>query len=110
MSPKPIRQLNLAWQSPETLLGYKENKDTVNLSNQRALSRFGSPSPVCWQRRVAEGFCQQRNAWMRGDSLVVLCATLTHFTVEASIRESDWSARALQPGGGKWSVNGAGAR
>ena len=58
------RQLNLAWQSLETLLGYKEDKDTVNLSNDDALSRLEVRAPFGGSVEVA-GVRQQRtrDAW-----------------------------------------------
>lgn len=89
------RQLNLAWQSLETLLGYKENKDTVNLSNHEALSRLEVRAPFAGSVE-SRGFANNERV-MRGDSLVVLANTDSLY-VEASIRESDWSAVALQPG------------
>lgn len=89
------RQLNLAWQSLETLLGYKENKDTVNLSNEDALSRLEVRAPFGGSVE-SQGFANNERV-MRGDSLVVLANT-DSLSVEASIRESDWSAVALQPG------------
>ncbi len=89
------RQLNLAWQSLETLLGYKENKDTVNLSNEDALSRLEVRAPFAGSVE-SQGFANNERV-MRGDSLVVLANT-DSLSVEASIRESDWSAVTLQPG------------
>lgn len=89
------RQLNLAWQSLETLLGYKEDKDTVNLSNQEALSRLEVRAPFGGSVE-SQGFANNERV-MRGDSLVVLANT-DSLAVEASIRESDWSAVALQSG------------
>ncbi|TWU44592.1 Cobalt-zinc-cadmium resistance protein CzcB [Rubripirellula tenax] len=89
------RQLNLAWQSLETLLGYREDKNTVNLSNQEALSRLEVRAPFGGSVE-AQGFANNERV-MRGDSLVVLANT-DSLSVEASIRESDWSAVALQPG------------
>jgi cobalt-zinc-cadmium efflux system membrane fusion protein len=89
------RQLNLAWQSLETLLGYKENRDTVNLSNQEALSRLEVRAPFGGSVE-SRGFANNERV-MRGDSLIVLANT-DWLSVEASIRESDWSAVSLQPG------------
>jgi cobalt-zinc-cadmium efflux system membrane fusion protein len=89
------RQLNLAWQSLETLLGYKENKDTVNLTSEDALSRLEVRAPFAGSVE-SQGFANNERV-MRGDSLVVLANT-DSLSVEASIRESDWSAMALQPG------------
>lgn len=89
------RQLNLAWQSLETLLGYKENKDTANLSNEDALSRLEVRAPFAGSVE-SRGFATNERV-SRGDSLVVLANT-DSLSVEASIRESDWSAVTLQPG------------
>lgn len=89
------RQLNLAWQSLETLLGYKENKATVNLAGEDALSRLEVRAPFSGTVE-AQGFANNERV-MRGDSLVVLANT-DSLSVEASIRESDWSAVSLQPG------------
>jgi cobalt-zinc-cadmium efflux system membrane fusion protein len=89
------RQLNLAWQFLETLLGYKENKDTVNLSDDEALSRLEVRAPFSGSVE-SQGFANNQRV-MRGDSLIVLANT-DSLTVEASIRENDWSAVALQPG------------
>lgn len=89
------RQLNLAWQSLETLLGYKEDKATVNLNDQEALSRLEVRAPFSGSVE-SQGFANNERV-MRGDSLVVLANTES-LSVEASIRESDWSAVTLQPG------------
>ncbi len=89
------RQLNLAWQSLETLLGYKEDKGTVDLSNEEALSRLEVRAPFAGSIE-SQGFAKNERL-MRGDSLVVLANTKT-LTVEANIRESDRSAVSLQPG------------
>jgi len=89
------RQLNLAWQSLETLLGFKEDKSTVNLSNQEALSRLEVRAPFAGSVE-SQGFANNERV-MRGDSIVVLANT-DSLSVEASIRESDWSAVALKPG------------
>jgi cobalt-zinc-cadmium efflux system membrane fusion protein len=89
------RQLNLAWQTLETLLGYKEDKGTVNLSDEEALSRLEVRAPFAGTIE-SQGFAKNERV-DRGDSLVVLANT-AYLTVEASIRESDWSAVSLQPG------------
>ena len=89
------RQLNLAWQSLETLLGYEENKDTVNLTNEDALSRLEVRAPFSGSVE-SQGFANNERV-MRGDSLVILANT-DSLSVEASIRESDWSAVTLQSG------------
>jgi membrane fusion protein, heavy metal efflux system len=89
------RQLNLAWQSLETLLGYKENKETANLSNEEALSRLEVRAP--FDGSVESRAFANSERVMRGDSLIVLANT-DSLSVEASIRESDWSAVELGPG------------
>ncbi|WP_197356371.1 efflux RND transporter periplasmic adaptor subunit [Aureliella helgolandensis] len=87
------RQLNLAWQSLETLLGYKEDRDVVNLTSEDSLSRLEVRAPFAGSVE-SQGFAKNERV-MRGDSLVVLANT-DSLTVEASIRESDWSVVALQ--------------
>ncbi|MCS7470909.1 efflux RND transporter periplasmic adaptor subunit [Stieleria sp. ICT_E10.1] len=89
------RQLNLAWQSLETLLGYKEDKRTVNLSNEEALSRLEVRAP--FDGTVESRMFADNERVSRGDSLIVLANTDSLY-VEASIRESDWSAVSLRPG------------
>ncbi len=89
------RQLNLAWQSLETLLGYKENKDTVNLSNEESLSRLEVRAP--FEGSVeSRGFANNERV-MRGDSIVTLANT-DSLSVEANIRESEWSAVGIDAG------------
>ncbi|HBJ35475.1 MAG TPA: hypothetical protein DDZ51_12140 [Planctomycetaceae bacterium] len=89
------RQLNLAWQSLETLLGYKEDRNTVNLSNEEALSRLEVRAP--FDGTIESRSFSNNERVMRGDSLVVLANTKT-LSVEANIRESDWSAISIQAG------------
>lgn len=89
------RQLNLAWQSVETLLGYKEDKSTVNLSNEEALSRLEIRAPFAGSIE-SRGFANDERV-TRGDSIVVLANTDSLY-VAASIRESDWSAVSLDSG------------
>ncbi|MFG0267870.1 MAG: efflux RND transporter periplasmic adaptor subunit [Rhodopirellula sp. JB055] len=89
------RQFNLAWQSLETLLGYKEDKDAVNLSNEEALSRLEVRAPFGGSVE-SRGYANNERV-MRGDSLAVLANTES-LSVEASIRESDWSVVNLHPG------------
>ncbi len=89
------RQFNLAWQSLETLLGYKENRETVNLSDEDWLSRLEVRAPFAGSIE-SRSFANNERV-MRGDSLVVLANT-DSLTVEASIRESDWSAVSMQSG------------
>lgn len=89
------RQLNLAWQSLETLLGYKVNKDTVDLSNEEALSRLEVRAP--FEGSVESQEFANNERVMRGDSIVTLANT-DSLSVEASIRESEWSAVGIKAG------------
>lgn len=89
------RQLNLAWQSVETLLGYKPDKSTANLSNEEALSRLEIRAPFSGSVE-SRGFANNERV-ARGDSLIVLANT-DSLHVAASIRESDWSAVSLERG------------
>jgi len=89
------RQLNLAWQAVETLLGYKEDRQAANLSDDEALSRLEIRAPMAGSVE-SRGFANNERV-SRGDSLMALANTDSLY-VAASIRESDWSAVALQPG------------
>ncbi len=89
------RQLNLAWQSVKTLLGYKEDKAKADLSNEEALSRLEIRAPFAGSVE-SRGFANNERV-TRGDSLIVLANT-DSLHVAASIRESDWSAVSLEPG------------
>jgi cobalt-zinc-cadmium efflux system membrane fusion protein len=89
------RQLNLAWQSVETLLGYKEDKAKADLSNEEALSRLEIRAPFAGSVE-SRGFANNERV-TRGDSLIVLANTDSLY-VAANIRESDWSAVSLEPG------------
>lgn len=89
------RQLNLAWQSVDSLLGYKEDRQTVNLSNEDALSRLEVRAPISGSVE-SRGFAGNERV-VRGSSLIVLANTDSLY-VAASIRENDWSAISLQPG------------
>lgn len=89
------RQLNLAWQSVETMLGHKQDKSAVNLSDEEALSRLEVRAPFSGTVEAREFASSERVA--RGETLIVLANTDTLY-VAASIRESDWSAVSLDPG------------
>ncbi|TWU47062.1 efflux RND transporter periplasmic adaptor subunit [Rubripirellula reticaptiva] len=89
------RQLNLAWQSVETLLGYKEDRATAVLSNEEALSRLEVRAPFAGSVE-SRAFANDERV-SRGDSLIVLANTDSLY-VAASIRESDWSAVSLDQG------------
>jgi cobalt-zinc-cadmium efflux system membrane fusion protein len=89
------RQLILAWQALDTLLGHKANRSEQSLSDESAVSRLEVRAPISGtiESRTFAG----NDRVMRGDSLAVLANT-DSLSVEASIRESDWSAVALQAG------------
>lgn len=89
------RQLNLAWQSVDNLLGYKEDRQKVNLSNEDALSRLEVRAPMAGSVE-SRGFAGNERV-TRGSSLIVLANTDSLY-VAASIRENDWTAVTLQPG------------
>ena len=89
------RQLNLAWQSVEALLGYKQDKSTAILDNEEALSRLEIRAPFAGSVESRAFANNERVA--RGDSLVVLANTDSLY-VAANIRDSDWSAVSLQSG------------
>ncbi len=89
------RQLALAWQSLDALLGYKADRSEQSLTDENAVSRLEVRAPFSGTIE-SRGFASNDRV-MRGDSLVVLANT-DSLSVEASIRESDWSAVALQPG------------
>ncbi|KAA5539690.1 efflux RND transporter periplasmic adaptor subunit [Roseiconus nitratireducens] len=89
------RQLNLAWQAVETLLGYQEDRSTVSLSDQEALSRLEVRAPFAATVESRQYANNERVS--SGDSLFVLADTRSLY-VAASIRENDWSAVVLQPG------------
>ncbi len=89
------RQLNLAWQTLDTLLGYKENRDSVNLTSEESLSRLEIRAP--FEGSVeSQGFASNERV-MRGDSLIVLANT-DSLSVEANIRESDWPTVSIDAG------------
>lgn len=89
------RQLDLAWQSVETLLGYKDDKNSASLSDDELLSRLEVRAPFAGSVE-SRGFAGNERV-SRGDSLIVLANTDSLY-VAASIRESDWSAVSLEQG------------
>ncbi|MEQ1825869.1 MAG: efflux RND transporter periplasmic adaptor subunit [Pirellula sp.] len=89
------RQCNLAWQAVESLVGYKEDRQTADLSTEDALSRLEVRAPMTGSVESRNFANNERVA--RGNSLMVLANTDSLY-VSASIREGDWSAVALQPG------------
>jgi len=89
------RQCNLAWQAVENLVGYKEDRQKVNLSTEDALSRLEVRAPIGGTVE-SRGFATNERV-SRGNSLIVLANTDSLY-VAASIRENDWAAVALKPG------------
>ncbi|WP_417748325.1 efflux RND transporter periplasmic adaptor subunit [Rosistilla oblonga] len=89
------RQLSLAYQAVETLLGYKQDPQSVALDNESSLSRLEVRAPFAGTIESRSFANNERVS--RGDSLVVLANTDTLY-VSANIRESDWSAVGIQPG------------
>ncbi len=88
------RQVDLAWQSLEGLLGVTvEQKDAA--WNENALSTLQIRAPFAG---TIESCTFARNERViRGDDLLILANTDTLY-VEASIRESNWAAVTLQSG------------
>lgn len=89
------RQLNLAWQAVETLLGYKPEKTSSDLSSQEALSRLEVRAPFAGSVESRKFANNERVR--QGDSLLTLANTDSLY-VAASIRDNDWAAVSLQPG------------
>jgi cobalt-zinc-cadmium efflux system membrane fusion protein len=89
------RQLSLAWQSLETLLGYKQGREDLDLSDEDAFSRLEIRAPFAGSVESRDFARNERVE--RGDSLAVLANTDSLY-VEASIRDSDWSVIALERG------------
>lgn len=89
------RQLSLAWQSLETLLGFKQERAELDLSDEDAFSRLEIRAPFAGSIESRDFARNERVE--RGDSLVVLANTDSLY-VEASIRDSDWSVISLEPG------------
>jgi RND family efflux transporter MFP subunit len=89
------RQLTLAWQTLETLLGYQPDASAVTFDNQASLSRLEVRAPI--EGSVESREFANNERVMRGDPLLVLANT-DSLSVEASIRDSDWSAVGLASG------------
>ncbi len=89
------RQVNLAWQSVESLLGCKVLKDSSQFNDEESLSRLEIRAPLAGT--VESRVIASNERVSRGDSLFILANTDSLY-VEASLRESDWSAVALQRG------------
>ena len=94
-SAEADRQYDLAWQSVETLLGYRENCQSIDLQNEDTLSRLEIRAPIAGSVESL-GFANRERV-SRNDSLVELANTDT-LCVAASIRDGDWSALELRPG------------
>jgi cobalt-zinc-cadmium efflux system membrane fusion protein len=88
------RQCNLAWQSVENLVGYKEDRAKVDLSTEDALSRLEIRAPITGSVE-SRGFATNERV-SKGGSLMVLANTDSLY-VAASIRENDWAAVGLKP-------------
>ena len=89
------RQLSLAWQSLETLMGYKQDRADLDLNDEDAFSRLEIRAPFAGS--VESRHFARNERVERGDSLAVLANTDSLY-VEASIRDSDWSVISLEPG------------
>ncbi len=89
------RQLNLAWQAVETLLGYKPERTSSDLTSQEALSRLEVRAPFAGS--VESRTFANNERVRQGDSLFTLANTDSLY-VAASIRDNDWAAVSLQPG------------
>lgn len=89
------RQVKLAWQALDSMLGYKENKGEVDLASEESLSRLEIRAPFAGSVESRRFANNERVA--QGDAVLVLANTESLY-VSASIREADWSAVALQEG------------
>jgi membrane fusion protein, heavy metal efflux system len=89
------RQFNLAWQSVDSLVGYKVDRGPIDLSTDDALSRLEILAPIAGTVE-SRGYASNERV-NRGNSLFVIANT-DSLTVAASIRDSDWSAIELLPG------------
>lgn len=89
------RQVGLAWQGLETLLGYPPDPNYIDQDDDSTLSRLEIRAPIAGSIESRQLADQERVA--RGDPLIVLANTDV-LTVEASIRDSDWSVADLNSG------------
>mgnify|MGYP003663382633 CR=1 FL=1 len=89
------RQLNLAWQAVETLLGHPIEKRSIDFADQESISRLEVRAPLSGTIE-SRAFASNERISV-GDSLFVLANTGSLY-VAASIREGDWYAVSLQPG------------
>lgn len=89
------RQLELAWQSVESLLGSKQSHNLADLTSEDALSRLEVRAPMSGSVE-SRGFTNNERV-QRGDSLIVLANTDSLY-VAANIREGDWAAVSLEEG------------
>jgi cobalt-zinc-cadmium efflux system membrane fusion protein len=90
------RQLDLAWQSLEILLGFKvQEKGGEAIDSVDSLSRLEIRAPFAGSIE-SRSFANNERV-NQGDSLMVLANTRSLY-VAANIRESDWPAVALQQG------------
>lgn len=89
------RQLKLAWQQMETLLGHEVARDTIRFDDEATLSRLEIRAPFAGTIE-SRGYAREERV-SQGDSLMVLANTDSLY-VAASIRESDWTAVSLAAG------------
>lgn len=89
------RQLNLAHEALEALLGIREDQASNVLSEQESLSRLEVRAPLTGS---VESRSYARNERVAKTASLLVLANTDSLYVEASIRESDWSAISLQPG------------
>ncbi len=89
------RQLNLAWQGVEALMGQKIDQRTMELNNEAAWSRLEIRAPFAGT--IESRAYTKDERVMRGDAIAILANTKL-LSVAASIRESDWAAVSVKPG------------
>jgi len=87
------RLLKIAYQQLESLLGYPEQK--VSVDSDAALSRLEIRAPFAGT--IESRMKAERERVERSDTLMVLANTQTLY-ISADIRENDWPAVSLQPG------------
>lgn len=87
------RQLNIAHEALEALLGYPDSGDLEQVSS--ILSRLEVRAPFAGT--VESRFVAENERVARSESLLVLADTRSLY-VAADIRENDWAAITLEPG------------
>ncbi len=88
------RQLNLAWQSLDALLGNPAPRRDTQEFAAESLLKLEVRAPFAGTIESRQFAANERVS--RGDTLFVLANT-TRLTVEASIRDNDWAVIGLQP-------------